>query len=254
MCPCQKEASTAPGAWVQLRDALDYADATRFPVAQFGGPVEQDNLARLKKIAAHFVPMGARLQDPTAASASRHKSRDRFGINNAGWRIWPHNYGKWMQQINPSQTSVGRWCVGKETALLGQNTRQTVPGKNISFALAPGLFANHSSALHVRVAYFDEGSGSWELNYAAASGGMQRATKVAKTNTLEFIEVRLNLTDLDLALDRNGGAEAHLTLVDSDAKPAAGGDWATADPDTFAFVEVLKTPFLFPMAEVVHGA
>ena len=31
-------------------------------------------------------------------------------------------------------------------------------------------------------------------------------------------------------------------------------NWATADPDTFAFVEVLKTPFLFPMAEVVHGA
>jgi hypothetical protein len=28
--------SLLTGAWLQLRDALDYADTERFPVAQFG--------------------------------------------------------------------------------------------------------------------------------------------------------------------------------------------------------------------------
>eukprot|EP01047_Picozoa_sp_COSAG01_P032203 COSAG01_NODE_2317_length_7922_cov_18.384763_6_plen_102_part_00 len=55
--------SEAPGGWLQLRDALDYSDADRFPVAQFGGPVNRSNTARLQKIVEHFAPMGAVLED-----------------------------------------------------------------------------------------------------------------------------------------------------------------------------------------------
>ena len=101
----------APGAWLQLRDALDYADATRFPVAEFGGPVERNNTARLKSVVAAYAHMGALLEDPDSASAGRHKSRGRRGINTAGWRIWPTNYGKWMAQADPTGTSLGRWTV-----------------------------------------------------------------------------------------------------------------------------------------------
>jgi hypothetical protein len=121
-----KDVSSAPGAWLQLRDALDYADvsrpfpswnrsilteiylchacscqeilktetagqATRFPAAQFGGPVERSNTARLQKIVAAFAGLGAVVEDVAAASASRHQSRNRKGINSIGWRIWPHN-------------------------------------------------------------------------------------------------------------------------------------------------------------------
>lgn len=161
-------------------------------------------------------------------------SRDR--------RIWPHNYGKWMEQIDPRDTSVGRWCVGSKSNLLGQSTRQTVPGKNMSFELAPGLFGGKSPAagVYVRVGFFDEGHGSWELHYAssaATSGGMKLAAHVKKTDTREFIEIRLKLTDLDLALSHGGAA--HFSLTDSDAKlfprPGSSGGWASSDPDVFAY-------------------
>ena len=250
-----KIASEAPGGWLQLRDALDYADGTRFPVARFGGPVARNNTVRLKRVVEAFSDMGAVLEDPVCASASRHRSRGRHGINNAGWRIWPHNYGQWMTQLDPMGTSVGRWCVGNRSNLLGQSTRQTIPGKNMSFALAPGLFAQQAAAgtvgLFVRVAYFDEGHGGWELHYNAGGRGMKLAAHVNKTDTKRFIEIRLKFTDLDL--DLSHGGDAHFSLVDSDANvgPSDGG-WASSDPDVFAWIEVLATDFLYPMAEAVH--
>ena len=244
----QKDVGTAPGAWLQLRDGLDYSDATRFPAADFGGGSVhgkngQKNTGRLRAIIEHFAPMGARMDDVAAASASRHQSRDRHGINNIGWRIWPHNYGVWMTQVDPLGTSLGRWCVGDSaTNLLGQNTRQTVPGKDISFVLSPGLFGGSSGlfggssrgTLYVRVAFFDEGHGSWELHYASASGAMRLATHVQKTDTREFVEVRLQISDLDLDLGRSrlndgaGSAHGHSRRVLSEQSDRCSGDGLSA--------------------------
>lgn len=254
-----KIATEAPGAWLQLRDALDYSDATRFPVSEFGGPVARNNTARLKSIVAAHSAMGAVLEDPVSAAAGRHKSRGRRGINSAGWRIWPHNYGKWMEQVDPTGTSVGRWCVGDRSNLLGQSTRQTIPGKNMSFTLSPGLFVKQQAAaagpmsVFVRVAYFDEGHGGWDLYYASsnAAGGLALAGHVNKTNTKQFVEVRVKLTDLSL---RNG-TEVHFSLVDSDATMmtnAGTPHWDSSDPDVFAWIEVLSTEFVYQMAEVVR--
>ena len=83
----QKVVGEAPGGWLQLRDALDYSDTDRFPVAQFGGPVNRSNTARLQKIVAQYSSMGAVVDDVASASGSRHFSRSRQGINNAGWRV-----------------------------------------------------------------------------------------------------------------------------------------------------------------------
>ena len=83
----QKVVGEAPGGWLQLRDALDYSDTDRFPVAQFGGPVNRSNTARLQKIVAQYSSMGAGVDDVASATGSRHFSRSRKGINNAGWRV-----------------------------------------------------------------------------------------------------------------------------------------------------------------------
>ena len=66
-----KEVARAPGAWLQLRDALDYADAERFPEAEFGSPVERGNTDRLRAIVKHFAHMGAVVQDETSARCVR---------------------------------------------------------------------------------------------------------------------------------------------------------------------------------------
>jgi hypothetical protein len=259
-----KDAASAPGGWLQLRDALDYADDDRFPVSEFGPVIQkQENSDRLKKIVQRFAPMGAILEDATAATESRHGSRERNGINSAGWRIWPHNYGMWLTQLNPMTTSVGRWTMGSRDNLLGQYGRQSVAGQNMSFLLAPDLFAHRqqkigtTTPLYVRVAFFNEGYGQWELYYAStALGRMKLAARVRKNNTNAFIEVRVPITDLNLTK----GVSEHFVLVDTDAtrtpsttaEGTGGGSWTSPDPDTFAWLEIVSSPFLYQMADTVY--
>jgi len=265
----QKDATKAPGAWLQLRDQLDVSDTVRFPEAEFGNAT-LTNADRFKKIVAAFANMGAGVDDLDAAMASRHTSRNRVGLNQAGWRIWPTNYGYSMKQIDPASTSVGRWRVGSTASLLGQNTRQTVPGQPMAFGLAKGLSFNASSAdangtsvaVHVRVAFFDEGKGSWALQYASAQGRNKTAITVTKKNTKEFAEIRVVIPDL--ACCAAGQDTPVLFLVDSDDASAVAKlqgkeekvlveeeAGKKADPDTFALIEVLRTPFLYQMAENV---
>merc|ERR1719440_2172880 len=133
-------------------------------------------------------------------------NRNRKGLTQIGWRIWPNNYGKWMKQIDAQLTSVGRWRLGtSESNLLGQNCRQTVPGKNISFGLSAGLFGTKPEAdagmtVYVRVAFYDQGHGSWELHYRTSSGEIQSAVQVKKTNSMEFVQIHRMLKDFACCL------------------------------------------------------
>lgn len=83
------------------------------------------------------------------------------------------------------------------------------------------------------------------------SGAIIRAAIYRETEKLtvfvrrEFTEIRVRLNDLDL--DLLHGAAVHFSLVDADDHP--GG---AHDPDVFAWIEVLASPFLYQMAEVVH--
>ena len=47
----------------------------------------------------------------------------------------------------------------------------------------------------------------------------------------------------------------HFELADSDAAAGAGsgGGWASSDPDTFAWIEVVAAPFLYQVAEAVRS-
>lgn len=248
-----KDVTTAPGAWIQLRDALDFSDTDRFPESEFGNATRR-NSDRIEKIVEKFKHFGAGVDDTEAAMAGRPKSRARKGLNQVGWRIWPTNYGKWMKQIDPMTTSIGRWRIGKTSNLLGQNSRQTVPGKNMSFGLSAGLFdtkpgAESSIDVYIRVAFYDQGHGSWELHYRTKRGKIAKAAKVTKNNSLEFVELRIKLKDFACCMGEDVPA---LVLVDSDALfVEAEGSWSSADTDIFAWVEVMRSPFLYQMAEKV---
>merc|ERR1712151_117455 len=134
--------------------------------------------------------------------------------------------------------------------------RQTVPGKNISFGFSAGLFNKREAdvgvgrtAVYLRVAFYDEGHGSWELHYRTPGGTFQTAVQVKKTNSKQFVESRVKL--LDFACCR-GEDVPTLILLDSDAQfSATEKGWTSQDPDTFAFVEAMHSPFLYQMAEKV---
>ena len=107
----RKVAAESPGAWLQLRDALDATDAERFPAKEYGdesvcekqGKSGVANVAqcakRVKKIRAAYADKGAVVSDMTAATGSVHASRNRLGLNDIGLRIWPTNYGQFITQL-----------------------------------------------------------------------------------------------------------------------------------------------------------
>merc|ERR1711920_512185 len=99
----------------------------------------------------------------------------------------------------------------------------------------------------MRVAFYDQGVGSWELYYRNAGGQFIRAAHVRKTNSLEFVELRVKVPNLGCCLGDNVPA---IVLVDSDAHPSPQG-WTSTDTDIFAWVEVMRSPFLYQLAEKV---
>ena len=280
----RKLAVSSPGAWVQLRDALDATDAERFPSKEFGdvskcekdpakpkgGVADKAQCAkRVNKIIAAHAKKGAIVSDMTAATGSVHDSRNRLGLNDIGLRIWPTNYGQYMTQVDPNGQSVGRWHVGTvDKGPLGNYARMTdgKAGKtNMTFVLDRGVFntsqafANfNSTAVYLRVGFFDEGKGSWELSVgyskakaAAADIKFKTVGSVTKTNSEEWIEARATLDSSSAPSGFTLQDISHLRLGDSDSMNF-GGSWSNnkkkTDDDTFGWLEASKIPFTYDFA------
>jgi hypothetical protein len=240
----RKVASESPGAWLQLRDALDSSDTTRFSEAEFG-PANLTNAKRMKVIAAKFADKGAVIEDIDAATSERHASRDRKGINDVGWRIWPTNYGQYLTQINPGGTSIGRWRVGPATGVLGNYARSTDTANDkskMSFAVQDGVFAANITTLHIRTAFWDEGDGGWELSLTADGQSTPSSiAKVQKGDSQVWVEVQVTAP-----ATTTKGLVLHLTDTDAPADSSAA-----VDDDVFAWLEVSKLPFAFNLTDRV---
>jgi hypothetical protein len=192
---------------LRLRDALDGADTARFSEAEFGavapcvpsmGPAHNQSACaeRLGAIVRAFAAQGARVEDMAAATGGRHASRDRRGLNDVGLRVWAGNYGQHLTQLGARETSVGRWRVGAAPTsndVFGHFARRTDSraGKtNLTFALDRRVFNGSdsfrswsSTTLHLRVGFFDEGRGSWQLELGYTPMAATPATATATTTT-----------------------------------------------------------------------
>jgi len=238
-----KLASESPGAWILLRDALDHGDDNRFPNTTFG-PAELTNVDRVKSIVAQFAKQGAAVDDMAAATAGRHKSRARNGLNDAGFHIWPTNYGNFITQLEVDNTSRGRWRVGDKHGLFGRFARQTIgPNHTMFFMVDQEVFLNKLQVF-VRVVYFDEGTGMWQLQYIDASGVTRTALNVKKTDTKKWIEARTTINADFTKYQNLGGVQGtNLALSNTDRE---------TDEDIFGFIELQKKSFLYNLTDVVH--
>ncbi len=258
----RKVPEASPGAWIQLRDALDATDTVRFPEKEYGdatvcGSPKKDDVKacakRVTKIVAAFADQGAIVQDMTAATGGTAGSRNRLGLNDVGLRIWPTNYGQFMTQADPVGQSVGRWHVGKyDAGPLGNFARMTdsSAGKtNMTFALDRGVFNTteafgmfNSTALYLRVGYFDEvratttttttthgkNKGSWQLHVGYSKPGQGQGITytqfgaVAKGNSGEWIEARVTLDAASVPSGFSLRDVSHLVLSDADHAQSEG--------------------------------
>lgn len=212
------DVKTATSAFVSFRDSLDTADVQRFPEDEFGSVnmtgkhSNRLNGKRFKKIAQSMAPYGARVDDVKEASAIKSVVQKKgMHLNDVGYRIWPGNYGKYLLQINASDSSVGYWRVGPRNQGYGRFARG-LDHKNrktaIRTALEPFWSLNHRGPqgqlrVTVRVAYYDAGNGSWTLSYPQPGGGRGIGMRVKLKN-----EEKWNVASAEVVMaPRDGSGE-----------------------------------------------
>lgn len=209
---------THAGAIIALRDGLDSNDTDRFPEAKFGTAVK-GNQDRLLAIAKAFSSRGAAVGDPKAASADPMGSRKRQHMNDVGWRIWRGNYGNGLlTQLDPIASSIGWWRVGPKDQPYGRfargfeyATNKTSMGFTLNRQLWGGLPLGHSLPLVIKVTHFDQGPGSFTVQYDGASG-CKNAKSVEVGKTGRWVQTTVLVEDAHF--DRSCGWGEHYKGAD----------------------------------------
>jgi len=233
----QTRGALATGAFCALREGLDTADTVKFPVETFGG---EDKFAeRAKKICTSRANRGAKIDDIDGISQGMMVQRkEQTGLNDVGNQVFRGNYERFLTQIDPDNTSVGLWRVGgkvtKTSSVYGRFARgfEHASGKNtMGFRLTDSFFGGGRLAgaysVTVRVMYFDDGRGKWALNYDAVGDSNKTAYIVSNTDTDEWKEKLVTLTDANFG--KSGWMGSDLSLVNLDA-----------EDDIFHMVEITR--------------
>jgi hypothetical protein len=228
-----KNPRTARYAYVALRDGLDQADTTRFPESIYGTYSGVNSPLRYQRITNAFSDFGAKQGDVVhQASTSLELAKELDKMNDVGYKIWPGNYGKYLDQINPNGTSQGYWRVGSTSQPYGRYARgfNTDEGMNrMYFNVDDRMFDAGGLAgkeqIQIRVVYFDKGTGTWALRYDATSSNDKLARLVTNTNTNTWKEETITVTDA--YFNNRGPNGSDISLVNTD----------TAD-DIFHMIEI----------------
>lgn len=204
------DAATSPGAFCALRKGLDASDTMAYPEAVYG-QARKSNVTRYLKIAEAFKAFGAIQGDPDKATGGGMKNRQRDHYNDVGWKILPGNYGRFLEQIDPEQTSLGWWHVGPSDSIYSRFARSFdwVHGKrHMAFRLDDRFFAQKSKPQDVglRIVYLDQGDGQWALDYHGLQGA-KRAVSVTCKNTNTWKELNAELKDAQFSQGLSGQSD-----------------------------------------------
>jgi len=232
------------GAWLALRDGLDCADTKRFPESVYGELVYDTsgswegadggaNPDRYLNIANAFAAYGAIQGDndvPTGVTESQWFNK----MNDVAWKCPPGNFQMYLDQHDPLGTSRGWWRVGSTNQPFGRFARGFSHANGwdtMYFNVDDGLFRVRRAAGHtlqVRVVYFDQGIGKWRLEYDAVGNPQKTAYTVTKTDSGQWKEKIVTLTDAYLGNRCPHGTDLMLVSVDS-------------EDDIFHMIEVSRT-------------
>jgi hypothetical protein len=241
---------TATDAFCALHKGLDAADTAAYPEARFG-PASKGNVDRMLKICAAYAKYGAAVDDKNALTMGQVQQRgDQAGFNDVGWDIWPDNYSRLLDQIEPDETSIPRWRVGgpitPTSPIYARFARgfEHASGKDaLYFKLRDGFSQDaQPKVMSITVVWYDGQEGStWKLDYDAGAPTMKTALSVTGKGDKKWHHEAVTLPD---AVFRQGGIKgADLALVNTDAQD-----------DIFSLIEVhrgeAELPALRPPTEV----
>ena len=242
--------ATATDAFCALHKGLDAADTKAYPEAKFG-PASHSNVERMEKIVAVYAKYGAAIDDRKILASGQVQQRgDQAGFNDVGWDIWPDNYSRLLDQIDPDETSVPLWRVGGPItptspiySRFGRGFEHSSGKDAMYFKLRDGFSPDTTpKVMSITVVWYDGQEGStWKLDYDAGAPTMKTGLTVTGKGDKQWHHEVVTLPD---AVFRHGGAKgADLALVNTDGKD-----------DIFSLVEIHRgepeLPALRPPTEV----
>jgi hypothetical protein len=201
----------------------------------------------MQKIVAAYARYGAAIDDQDALLLGQVRQRDtQRGFNDVGWDIWPDNYGRFLEQIDPDATSIPLWRVGgpitNRSSIYSRFARgfEHASGKNtLSFRLHEGFSQGaEPKEMSLTVVWYDGTAGStWRLDYDAGAAGMRTALAVTGKGDQQWRHETVTVPDA--VLRRGGPKGADFALVNTDDRD-----------DIFSLLEVhrgkLDAPLLLP--------
>jgi len=230
----QIDPKTAMDAFCALHKGLDASDTKAYPEAKFG-KASQRNVERMKNIVAAYAKYGAAIDDENVFQLGNvEQRRQQTGFNDVGWDIWPSNYGRFIEQIDPEETSIPLWRIGGPiTPMSSIYSRfgrgfEHSSGKDTMFFKLQDGFAGDAKpkVMSINVVWYDaEPASTWKLDYDAGDPTMKTALTVTGKGDKQWHHETVTLKD---AVFRHGGTKgSDLALVNTDAKD-----------DIFSLIEV----------------
>ncbi|MCX6309191.1 MAG: T9SS C-terminal target domain-containing protein [Bacteroidia bacterium] len=237
---------SATDAFCALHKGLDAADTKVYPEDKFG-QARRNNVDRMLKICAAYSKQGAAVDDTDALLLGQVRQRDtQKGLNDVGWDIWPDNFGRFLDQIDPDATSIPLWRVGgpitKKSSIYSRFARgfEHATGKDaLYFKLHEGFSqGNKPKVMTIAIVWYDSIKGStWNLVYDAGKPQMKTALTVTGNGDQQWHHETVTINDA--VFRYNGTKGSDFAIINTDAKD-----------DIFSLIEVhrgkLESPVMLP--------
>jgi hypothetical protein len=245
----QIDPKTATDTFCALHKGLDASDTKTYPEAKFG-KASQRNVDRMKNIVAAYAKYGAAIDDENVFQLGNvEQRRQQTGFNDVGWDIWPGNYGRFIEQIDPEETSIPLWRIGGPITPMssiysrfGRGFEHSSGKDTMFFKLQDGFSGDAKpKVMSINIVWYDAEPGStWKLDYDAGEPTMKTALTVTGKGEKQWHHETVTLKD---AVFRHGGTKgSDMALVNTDEKD-----------DIFSLIEVhrglAETPAILPATE-----
>ena len=223
---------SSPYAFVAFRDVLDAADTVRFNESTYGD-AKQINKGRVLKIESEFKKYGAKVGDLYAATALKVQTYllEAKAMNDVGFGLIARNYGRFINQIDANNTSVGLWRVGPTNQPYGRYARsfENESKRNrMYFDLDDNFLSKKQKvSINIKLIYLDEGIGKFSFRYDGVSNPDKTGITITKTNSGKW--VKKTITIKDGAFANRGPKNSDFSLVNEDK-----------EDDIFHMIEITK--------------
>jgi hypothetical protein len=216
--------ATATAAISIFHEGLNAKDVVKFPESKYGN-ANPKNKERYLAICNDpiYKSRGAQIDDLNSVTTGQVNQREKqTGYNDAGWDIAEGNYERFLNQINPDQTSIGlfrvRGEINQKSSKYDRFARsfENSTGKNtMYFKFDDEMFANSiPKNLKFTITWLDKNAGStWALKY---NNGIQIKTAIEVKGKGDNLWKSVTVDISDMILNHSGLLKSDFLLVNTD--------------------------------------